>query len=262
MNIDLLRTKMENEYGQWLNHIRQKRDEKRDVLKKLLPQNIAEWQVRVNLLWKNLQLERALFVSDNLSVKFLSNDNVLWKEIMENANKVIEFDDLDMDLDEQREDIVDYNALYWVAITTVDNYDEVENQPISSVINPLSVIPDPKNWRWSKMRFIWFERRLSLDYLKEAKWFMNVDKIIPWNDSSELQQNDRASDSANWLTYEQSQEWLSDVYDHYMVFNGKKVLTVSITGKSIWWRRKKSGLLRCTPGHFTAWTSARVLSIP
>jgi len=31
---------------------------------------------------------------------------------MENANKVIEFDDLDMDLDEQREDIVDYNALY------------------------------------------------------------------------------------------------------------------------------------------------------
>jgi len=31
---------------------------------------------------------------------------------MENANKVIQFDDIDMALDEQREDIVDYNALY------------------------------------------------------------------------------------------------------------------------------------------------------
>jgi len=64
------------------------------------------------LLWKNLQLERALFVSDKLSVKFLSNDNILGREIMENANKIIEYDDIDMCLDEQREDIVDYNALY------------------------------------------------------------------------------------------------------------------------------------------------------
>jgi hypothetical protein len=31
---------------------------------------------------------------------------------MEKAQKVAEFDDLDMELKDQREDIVDYNALY------------------------------------------------------------------------------------------------------------------------------------------------------
>jgi len=31
---------------------------------------------------------------------------------MENAQKVAEFDDIDMELKDQREDIVDYNALY------------------------------------------------------------------------------------------------------------------------------------------------------
>lgn len=233
MNIDLLKQKVENEYQQWYNHIRSKRDSKRDVLYKLLPQDIPDWQVRVNLLWKNLQLERALFVSDKLSVKFLSNDNILGREIMENANKVIEYDDMDMDLDEQREDIVDYNALYWVAVTTVDWYDEDEQQPISATINPLSVIPDPKNWRWSKMRFIWFERRLSLDYLKSTPWYINVSKIIPWSDSHELQLNDRASDNANWLNYESEQEWLVDVYDHYTTLNGKKYLTTWANGRDL-----------------------------
>lgn len=233
MNIDLLRQKVENEYQQGFNHIRQKRDAKRDVLQKLLPQDIPNWQVRVNLLWKNLQLERALFVSDKLSVKYLSNDNVLWKEIMENANKVIQYDDIDMCLDEQREDIVDFNALYWVAITTVDNYDEEENQPISAVINPLSVVPDPKNWRGSKMRFIWFERRLTMEYLESAPWFKDVDKIIPWDQSHELQQNDRASDNANWLTYEQEQDWLIDVYDHYTVFEWHKYLTTWANSRNL-----------------------------
>ncbi len=225
MNLDLLRTKVANEYSQWFNHIRQKREVKRDVLQKLLPQDVPDWQVRINLLWKNLQLERALFVSDKLSVKYISNDNIIWKTIMENANKVIEFDDIEMALDEQREDIVDNNALYWVALTVVDWYDDEEQQPISAAISPLSVIPDPKNWRWSKMRFIWFERRLDIEYLENAEWFQNIDKIIPWQDSHELQQNDRSSDSANWLTYEQSQDWLIDVYDHYTVFEWKKVLT-------------------------------------
>jgi hypothetical protein len=31
---------------------------------------------------------------------------------MEKAQKVAEYDDMDMDLRDQREDIVDYNALY------------------------------------------------------------------------------------------------------------------------------------------------------
>jgi len=236
MNLDQLTTQVQNEYQQWFDHIRQKRENKRDVLDKLLPTDIPEWQVRINLLWKNLQLERALFVSDKLSVKYISNDNVLWKEIMKNANQVIEYDDIDMCLDEQREDIVDYNALYWVAITTVDNYDDEEQQPISSVISPLAVVPDPKNWRWSKMRFIWFERRLTMDYLETAPWFQNVDKIIPWSTSHELMQNDRASDNANWLNYQSEQEWLVDVYDHYTTHNWKKVLTT--------WANWRSTLIR------------------
>lgn len=232
MNEELKR-KVQIEYVQGFNHIRAERDRKRNILQKLLPTNIPDGQVRVNLLWKNLQLERALFIQDKMNIKVISNNTILGQEIMRNAEKVFTFDDRDMDLVNMREDIVDNNWLYWVAITAVDNYDEDEQQPISDTISPLSVIPDPKNWRWSKMRFIWFERRLSLDFIQNAPWFKNQKLIENTATSQELRLNDEANASANRTTNITEQEWLIDVYDHYTTYKGKKVLTTWANNKEL-----------------------------
>ena len=220
-----LKSKVQFEYEQWFNHIRSERERKRKILQKLLPTDIPDGQVKINLLWKNLQLERALFIQDKMNIKVISNDSITWNEIMENAEKVFKFDDRDMDLVNMREDIVDNNWLYWAAITTVDNYDEDEQQPISDTISPLSVIPDPKNWRWSKMRFIWFERRLTLDFLENADGFINTKMIIDTDTSSELRLNDEANATANWTVNITAQDWLVDVYDHYTTYKWKKILT-------------------------------------
>ncbi len=220
-----LKRQVQLEYEQGFQHIRSERERKRDILQSLIPVNIPEWQVRINLLWKNLQLERALFVSDKLNIKYLCDDTVIWTEIMRNAQKMAQYDDLDMEMKDQREDIVDYNWLYWVAVTVVDNYDDEEQQPISATINPLTVIPDPKNWRWSKMRFIGFERRLTKDYLMSAPWYKNTKMIIDTDTSTELKLNEQAEDTANNTNTVFEQEWLVDVYDHFTVYKGKKVLT-------------------------------------
>ncbi len=230
-NLDKLKRKVSAEKAQGFEHIRNERERKRNILEKLLPVDIPEGQVRVNLLWKNLQLERALFVSDKLNVKFLCNDSVIGNEVMQKAQKVAEFDDIDMELIHQREDIVDYNGLYWVAITCVDNYDDEEQQPIQATIDPLSVIPDPKNWRGSKMRFIWFERRVSKEYLETAPWYKNINLVNDSNTSQELRLNEQAYNDANRTNIIFDQQGLVDIYDHYTVWEGKKVLTTWAN----WW---------------------------
>jgi hypothetical protein len=206
-DLDLIQRKVEREYQQGFNHVRSERERKRDIMKKILPIDVPEGQVRINLLWKNMQLERALFVSDSLNVKLLASDWVIGKQVQKTAEKVFRYDDEDMDLIHQREDIVDYNALYWVALTVVDNYDDEEHQPISDTINPLSVIPDPRNWRGNKMRFIWFERRISIDFLKNTDGYINIDKVIDTDTSTELRLNDQSSDDANGLNTTFEQEW-------------------------------------------------------
>ena len=234
-NLIKLQRQVLKEYEQWYEHIKGERDRKSKILEKLLPTDIPWWQVRINLLWKNLQLERALFVSDKLNVKILCNDWIIWRNIMKNAWMVTEFDDMDMDLIEFREDIVDFNALYWLAITVIDWYDEENEQPISSVINPLYAIPDPKNWRGSKMRFFGYERRVSKDFLESADGFDEnaVKKIIDTDTNEEQKKIQQAENDANNTIFINEQEGLIDVYDHYTSFDWKKILTTWANNRNL-----------------------------
>ena len=220
-----LKEKVQSEYNQGFNHIRNERERKRDILQKLLPTDVPDGQVRINLLWKNLQLERSLFVSDKLNVKAICSDGILGNMISKNSNLVFEYDDNDMELVNMREDIVDYNGLYGCAVTVVDNYDDEEQQPISDTITPLAVIPDPKNWRGSKMRFIGFERKVTKEFLQNAPWYKNIDQIDEGSMSPELRRNEEASNYANNVNDVVEQEGLIDIYDHFTTFKGKKILS-------------------------------------
>lgn len=222
-------TQVQNEYSQWYNHIRTERDRKQEVLEKILPVWVKEWEVKVHLLWRNLQLENSLFLTDEFNVKLNSEDWVLSHEIVKNAEDVMKFDDEDMNLYEMREDIVNHNGLYGASVTVVDWYDFDEEQPLSDTIDPMSVIPDPKNWRGSKMRFIWFERKVSKEYLKN-NGFKNVEKV-EYGESFEMKKYDMKMNTANGTNYSNYTEWLVDIYDHFNCYEWKKYLTT-------WWNER------------------------
>ena len=74
--MDLI-AKINQEYEQGFNHIHTIRESKRDILDKLLSPYEEKGKARVNLLWKNLQMEKALFSTDKTDVTFVCNKGVL-----------------------------------------------------------------------------------------------------------------------------------------------------------------------------------------
>lgn len=224
---------VKREYSEWFQHIRQERERKRHIMEKVLDQTLPEGKVRVNLLWRNTQLELALFLTDEMGVKFLSSSGVIGEEMMNNANAVAKYDDIDMNLRAQRETIVNHNSLYGLSVTVVDAWDNDEKQPIGDVLDPLSIIVDPHNYNDSKMRFFWVERRVSRNYLENTEGFEGVE-WMSFSKSSELELNKRSSDNANNLvSILTSDDGMVDIYDHFMVHNGMKVLTTWTNDRSI-----------------------------
>ena len=240
MNLKTLQEKLkwqvQKEYNLWYNHIRAERDRKRNIIDKVLDPSLPEWQVRVNLLWKNIQLELALFLTDDIGVKYLSSGWVIDDEIMKNANLVAKYDDMDMNLREQRETIVNQNALYGLSCTVIDAWDDFEKQPISDVLDPLNIIIDPENYTGSKMRFFGVNRRVSREWLETTEGFEGV-KELDFSTIQELSRTKRANDQANNLgTIESTDEWMCDIYDHFTIYDGKKWLTT--------WANERSNLIR------------------
>jgi len=224
-----LREKVEREYTMWFNHIRNEIERKRTILDRVLDPTLPDWQVRIPLLWKNIQLELALYLTDDINIQILTNWWVLWEEIMKNANLVLKYDDTDMDLYEMREDIINHNAVYWLSATIVDNWDDEEKQPISDVISPLNLIIDPKNYKGSKLRFIWVRRRVNLDWIKWIKWF-DKSKISELEGliDTEISKTERWINNSNRQTNIEDNDWMIDIYDHFTIYKWKKILTT-------WW---------------------------
>lgn len=145
---------------------------------------------------------------------------------MQNAKLAAKFDYEDMDLYEVWEDVVNHNALYGLSATVIDGWDDEEVQTIVGTVDPLSIIPDPQNWRGSKMRFIGFERRVQIDTIKSNPAYKNVDELELSATSRETSLTKRAQDNANGVTNQwDDTEGLVDIYDHFTTFEGKKWLT-------------------------------------
>lgn len=221
-----LQGKVEREYSMWFEHIRSEIERKRDVLNKLFDPNLPDGQVRIPLFKKNLELENALFLTDDINIQFLTSGWVLWEEVMKNANLVAKYDDVDMDLYEMREDIVNHNWLYGLSATIIDSWDDDEKQPISDTIHPLNLIIDPKNYKGSKLRFIGVRRRMNYDDLESNPAFDKKQLLrCKWTTDTEYSQTERSEDNANNQRHIEDNEWLIDIYDHFTVHKGKKVLT-------------------------------------
>lgn len=221
-HIDKLRGKVEREYTQGFNHINTWRTEQQHILSKLLPK-VAEWEVKVHLLWKNLNLENSIFLIDELTVDIVSQQGILDDEITENAKQVFKFDNEYFDFYDNKEEIVNYCWLYGVWANAVLTYDNDEQAPVSTSINPLMIIPDPHNWKGSNMRFIWFERRVLKESITENPNYNT--KWVVFATSQEYQKMVQDKDTALWYTTQVDIDWLVDIYDHFTIFEWHKYLT-------------------------------------
>jgi len=227
-----LSAKVQDDYARGLLHIRGERERKREIMEKVLDQNLPNGQVRVNLLWRNIQLELALFLTDEIGVKFLSDNEITGEEIMKNANLMAKNDDITMEMRTQRETIVNHNALYGLSVTVIDGWDKDAVQPISDVIDPLSCIFDPQNYSGCKMRFFGIERRLSKEYLESAEGFEIGDDTY-FCTSEQLRLNKQSSDSANNLNQILTDDdGMVDVYDEFLSHDGYKWLTTWVNERN------------------------------
>lgn len=148
---------------------------------------------------------------------------------MENANKVAKYDYIDTTRKATKDQIIIDNGYYGIAVEALDMYDDTENQPVSALIPPDTVIPDPKCQRGSFMRFVGFERRLPIWQIKNNPQF-NIKGItlIDSADSEAIRLSEQATEPSNMVV---THEGLVDVYDHYMVYEGNKYLTTWINGR-------------------------------
>lgn len=70
-DIDALRLKVMNQKQEGIEHVRDKRDTKRDQMSKLLAQPREAGMVKVHKVWKNLHLRKALFLRDEEDVQVI-----------------------------------------------------------------------------------------------------------------------------------------------------------------------------------------------
>lgn len=116
---DNLKAKVQNEYSQGLEHVRSERDRKRDANKKIL-ETPPEGFVKSNLLWKNMQLETATFLTDVLDIALVSEKGVLEDEIVKNAEKVSKFLYRKLGIKKIKRSIIDDNNLYGIGATFIE----------------------------------------------------------------------------------------------------------------------------------------------
>lgn len=219
------------EYAQGEQHTRDWRTQVQSEVT-TLRDNIPDGKIKIDLVKENIDFERATFLTDDIDVKFVCDEWVLGKEIMDNANKVAKYDYIDTNRKDLKDQIIIDNGYYGVAVEVLDMYDDWENQPISSLVAPDTVIPDPKCQRWSFMRFVWFDRRIPVWQIEDKKVFDIGDMIVMDmdSDSTNLRLSDQSIEPTSIVS---SSEWLVAIYDHYTVYNGMKYLTTWINDRSV-----------------------------
>lgn len=218
-----LKDKVQNEYSQWLEHVRSERDRKREANKKIL-ETPPEWFIKSNLLWKNMQLETATFLTDMLDITLVSDKWVLEDEIVKNAEKVCKSLYRKLGIKKIKRQIIDDNNLYGIGATFIEWFDDEENNPLVGCIDPLSIIPDPKNYADSDMRFIGLEKQVPISYIRENKNFKYRDEVIAWI-SEEWRKTEQARGNAYNMTQVPDDE-MTSLYYHFTTFEGKKWMTI------------------------------------
>lgn len=209
----------------WINHVRSERDRKRLIPNKVL-ELARDWEIKVHTLWKNMQLARALFVSDELDIMAVSDEGILAQELTDNANKVLKYDTMQDDFREVKDIIVCDNSLFGISATVIENFDDEDVKSIIDTIDPLSIIPDPKNCRGSKMRFIGLEKQVTVEYIKNNPTFDKTEResVTQWL-SEEWKKTEQARNFAN-RTLDVPDDEITNLVLFFSAWEGNKYMSV------------------------------------
>lgn len=226
---NILKEKVQKEYDIGKAHIQSDHEHKRDILKQVIFQSQKNGVIRVNLLWKNIKAEHALYLADKPIVTFISQGGILSDATMKNANEVIAFDNDDMNMRETRQTLIWHNGLYGVACTVISEYDTENEQPIHEIIHPMNIVPDPKNYTGSKMRFCGFVRRVAVESLSNNEAY-SIPAGVKLSGNKEYSAS-QVEIAEKWE--KDNDDGLCDVYDHFTTYNGRKYLTTWIHDRSV-----------------------------
>lgn len=219
---------VQREYSQWEQHVRVWRSEVQSEISKL-QEKVPDGKIKIDLVKENVDFERATFLTDDIDVTFVSDEWVLGKEVCENANLVAKYDYIDTNRKDLKDQIIIDNWYYGIAVEVIDMYDEDENQPVSQLVPPDTVIPDPKCQKGSYQRFVGLERRIPDWKLKGNNFDIGDMEVADFSTSYDMRMSDMSKDNTNFIY---TNEGLADIYDHYTIFEGKKVLTTWVNDRS------------------------------
>lgn len=173
-----------------------------------------------------MQLARALFVSDELDIMAVSDEGILAQELTDNANKVLKYDTMQDDFREVKDIIVCDNSLFGISATVIENFDDEDVKSIIDTIDPLSIIPDPKNCRGSKMRFIGLEKQVTVEYIKNNPTFDKTEResVTQWL-SEEWKKTEQARNFAN-RTLDVPDDEITNLVLFFSAWEGNKYMSV------------------------------------
>lgn len=224
-DIDWLRENVQKEYDSGLQYVQSERDRKRNIDKEIL-KVVPEGFIRSNLAYQHMQLEEATFLTDELDIKLVSDKWVLEDSIVRMAEKVAKFDYRKMGIKQIKRDIINGNNYYGIYATFIDKFDEKTNRPVIKWIDPLSIIPDPRNYQDSEMRFIGFEKQVTISYIKKNKYFdSKARNAVIAGISEEARKTEQATATANNVTWQEDDEMTTLVY-FFTCYEGKKYMTI------------------------------------
>lgn len=219
---------VEREYNDGYNHIMNWISDVQSEVR-AIKKSPPRWDVFIDLVKDNIDLERSLFLSDEPDITFVNEEGVLGNEKMENLRNVYKYDFIDTKREEMKEQIIIDNGYYGIAVEVADLYDDDEQQPMSVLINPDTCIPDPKCVNSSWMRFFWFSRKVQDWKLKSDQYNIEGIEIKNIDTDSLLYNSDQARQTGNWIEISQG---YADLYEHYTIYDGKKCLTTWVNGRS------------------------------
>lgn len=118
-----------------------------------------------------MQLEEATFLTDDLDIRLVSDKGILEDSITKMGEKVAKYLYRKLNIKQIKRDIINGNNYYGLYATFIDKFDEKTNRPVLKGIDPLSLIIDPRNYQDSEMRFIGFEKTVTIGYIKNNKHY-------------------------------------------------------------------------------------------
>ena len=224
-DIEKLKAKVSKEYAQWLQYVQTERDRKRNIDKDIL-KDVPEWFIRSNLAYKHMQLEEATFLTDDLDIRLVSDKGILEDSITKMWEKVAKYLYRKLNIKQIKRDIINGNNYYGLYATFIDKFDEKTNRPVLKGIDPLSLIIDPRNYQDSEMRFIGFEKTVTIDYIKNNKHYdKKARESVVAGISEEQRRTEQATATANKMQYVEDDEMTTIVY-FFTTFEGKKYMTI------------------------------------